>query len=76
MYSIDTKRNETTMYKIRLSATKYIFSYIQDQNTNLYVKRHMNKKKTEKLYCCLNNPESWKIQHTLRATIVEKISEL
>ena len=32
-----TTQNKTTIYKTRLSATEYIFSYIQDQNTNLYV---------------------------------------
>ena len=62
--------------KIRLSATKYIFSYIQDQNTNLYVQRPINNRKTGKLYWCLNNPDSWKIQQILRARIVGKISEL
>ena len=48
-----TTRNETTIYKIRPSATKYIFSYIQDQNTNLYVQRPINNRKVGKLYWCL-----------------------
>ena len=71
-----TKQNETTVYKIRPSATKYIFSYIQDQNINLYVQRPMNNRKTGILYQCLNNTDSWKIQQIFRATIVGKIFEL
>ena len=39
-----TTQNKTTIYKTRLSATEYIFSYIQDQNTNLYVQWPMNYK--------------------------------
>ena len=71
-----TKQHETTIYKIRPSATKYIFSYIQNQNINLYVQRPMNNRKTGILYQCLNNADSWKIQQIFRATIVGKIFEL
>ena len=61
---------------MRSSATEYIFSYTQDQNTNLYVQRPINNRKAGKLYWCLNNPDSWKVQQILSATIVGKISEL
>ena len=71
-----TTWNETTISKIRPSATKYILSYIQGQNTNLYVQIPINNRKTGKLYWFLNNTDSWKIQQILRATIVGKISEL
>ena len=49
---------------------------MQGQNTNLYVQIPINNRKTGKLYWCLNNTDSWKIQQILRATIVGKISEL
>ena len=57
-------------------SNKIYFSYMQGQNTNLYVQIPINNRKTGKLYWCLNNTDSWKIQQILRATIVGKISEL
>ena len=69
-------RNETTIYKIRPSVTKYIFSFIQDQNANFYVQRPIDNRKTGKLYWCLNNTDSCKIQQILRTTFVGKISAL
>ena len=49
------------LYETRPSATKYVFSYIQHQNTNLYVQRRINNRTAGKLDWCPNNPDSWKI---------------
>ena len=52
------------------------FSYIQSQNTNLYVQGPINNRKAGKLYLCLNNPDYWKIQQILRAITAGKVYKL
>ena len=71
-----TKQHETTVYKIRPTATKYIFSYVQDQNINLHVQGPMKNRKKGTLYQCLNNADSWKIHQIFGATIVGNVFEL
>ena len=54
-------------------SNKICFFLYTNQSTNLYVQRPMNNRRRGKLYWCLYNPDSWKIEQILRATIVGKI---
>ena len=74
--SVCYKKRDNYIQNQTISNKIYFFSYIQSQNTNLYVQGPINNRKAGKLYLCLNNPDSWKIQQILRAITAGKVYKL